>query len=146
LWNLRSLPTQPYELMPEVLSTGSVLTGLLDEDSGSFSVPSKVLSYLCVGRPLLVSVPARNAAARVVRESEAGLVTPPEDAGAFVEAAARLYRDSALRDRCAASGFAYARNTFDIQAIGQRFGEIFDATCAPRPAARPVRVAVEIRT
>ena len=88
--NIHSLPSQPYELMPEVLSAGSVLVALLDEAAGEFSVPSKVLSCLCVGRPVLLSVPARNAAARIVRENYAGLVTAPGDSAAFVCAAIRL--------------------------------------------------------
>ena len=118
--NLKVLPSQPWELMPEVLATGSVLLALLDEDSGGFSVPSKVLSYLCAARPLLLSVPAGNAAARIVRENSAGLVVPPEDSRSFIAAARQLADDPVLRSRCAANGVSYARRTFDIERIARR--------------------------
>ena len=134
LTNLRSLPLQPYELMSEVLSTGSVLVALLDESAGEFSVPSKVLSYLCAGRPLLLSVPARNAAARVVWENSAGLVTPPEDSAAFLRAAARLRADAGLRNRCSTQALACARASFDIEPIARRFALL----CGLEPAAQPV--------
>jgi glycosyltransferase involved in cell wall biosynthesis len=101
------------------------LTALLDEQAGTFSVPSKGLSYLCVARPLLLSVPAQNAAARVVWENACGLVVPPGDSASFIAAASRLRGDNELRERCSANAFAYARRTFDIHAIGERFNRIF---------------------
>lgn len=138
LGNIHSLPLQPYELMPEVLSAGSVLIALLDEAAGEFSVPSKVLSYLCAGRPLLLSVPARNAAARMVRENSAGLVAAPGDSAAFIRAATRLYGDRLLRDRCGASAHAFARSAFDIRPIARRFAEVCDLTPAAHPVRKPV--------
>ena len=42
-----------------------ILLTLLDADAGAFSVPSKVLSYLCAGRALLAAVPSDNLAAEV---------------------------------------------------------------------------------
>ncbi len=138
LINIHSLPSQPYELMPEVLSAGSVLIALLDEAAGEFSVPSKVLSSLCVGRPLLLSVPARNAAARIVRENSAGLLTPPGDSAAFVRAATRLYHDPELRGTCGANALAFSRSAFDIQPIARRFAQV----CGLAPLVRPVMKAV----
>jgi len=134
LTNIHTLPLQPYELMPEVLSTASVLVALLDHNAGEFSVPSKVLSYLCVGRPLLLSVPARNAAARIVMENGAGLVNEPDDTAAFVRAATRLYHEPELRDQCGASGLAFARSAFDIQSIADRFARV----CGLVPLTRPL--------
>ena len=119
--NLRVIPSQPWEMMPEVLATGSVLLALLDEDSGGFSVPSKVLSYLCAGRPLLLSVPSGNAAARLVFENAAGLVVQPEDSPSLIAAASHLADNPLLRSRLAANGLAYARKTFDIERIARQF-------------------------
>lgn len=136
--NLKLLALQPWELMPEVLSTASVLMALLDEEAGAFSVPSKVLSYLCVGRPLLLSVAARNVAARIVRQNACGLVAPPGDSASFVTAANNLRSDSELRQRCSANAFAYARRTFDIDTIGQRFDGILHSL-------EPARNAFSVR-
>ena len=73
------LPFQPYERLSEVLGTGDVLVVLLDAAAGAFSVPSKTLSYLCAGRPVLGLMPAENLAATLVAEVD-GCVLPPVEA------------------------------------------------------------------
>ena len=139
--NLTVLPLQPWARLPEVLSTGSVLTALLGEESGEFSVPSKVLSYLCVGRSLLLSVPAQNLAARIVSGKltgrPAGVVAPPEDSVAFIAAAHRLYEDRAQREEFAANARTYADETFDIERIVERFTKVFESAGIPAALARP---------
>ncbi len=70
------LPFQPYERLSDVLGSGDVLVVLLEQDAGAFSVPSKTLSYLCAGRPVLGLMPAENLAATLVSRVE-GCVLPP---------------------------------------------------------------------
>ena len=121
LENLRLLAFQPFERMAEVMASADVLLAILEPAAGIFSVPSKVLSYLCAKRPILASVPAENLAARILCEHQAGLVVVPGDAPALVEAARRLVDDSALRARLGANARAYAEHAFDIDAIAARF-------------------------
>jgi len=83
---LTLLPFQPYERLSEVLGSGDVLLVLLDERAGAFSVPSKTLSYLCAGRPILGLIPSENLAADLIDQA-GGLVAPP--------------REDALRDAAA---------------------------------------------
>jgi glycosyltransferase involved in cell wall biosynthesis len=73
------LPFQPYERLPEVLGTGDVLLVLLDKQAGAFSVPSKTLSYLCAGRPVLGMLPAENLAADLIVRADGRVVEPEED-------------------------------------------------------------------
>lgn len=122
--NLILLPFQPFEEMPAVLATGDVLVAILEADAGLFSVPSKVLTYLCARRPLLLAVPHSNLAARIVRSDNAGIVTEPGDEAAFVEAGERLYAAADLRSRLAVNGRAYAERHFDIRRIADRFESI----------------------
>ncbi|RNM14823.1 glycosyltransferase family 4 protein [Nocardioides pocheonensis] len=72
------LPFQPYERLSEVLGSGDVLVVLLEQDAGAFSVPSKTLSYLCAGRPVLGLMPAENLAATLVASVD-GCVLPPNE-------------------------------------------------------------------
>ena len=44
---LRLLPYQPYDRLPEVLASADVLIAVLEPEAGAFSVPSKILTYLC---------------------------------------------------------------------------------------------------
>lgn len=122
--NLLLLGFQPYDELPDVLGAGDVLLVILERDAGRFAVPSKVLSYLCAGRPLLAALPFDNLAAKVVEASGAGLLVEPDDADALVDGARRLLGDAELRARLSAAGRAYAERTFDIGAIADRFEEV----------------------
>lgn len=124
---LRLLPYQPYERLPEVIASGDVLLMLLEPDAGAFSVPSKVLSYLCAGRAQLASVPPANLAARVIERSGGGVTVPPQDSSAFVAEAERLHRDVERRQELGRRARAHAESAFDIDAIADRFEEILSA-------------------
>lgn len=119
------LPFQPYRDLADVMGTADVLVALLDADAGAFSVPSKVLSYHCAGRALLVSVPADNLAARIVGRAHSGLVTPPGDVAAFLDAARRLQQAPDLRRALGTNARRYAVDTFNLERIADRFEALF---------------------
>jgi glycosyltransferase involved in cell wall biosynthesis len=123
---LRLFPYQPYGRLPEVLASADVLVALLEPDAGAFSVPSKVLTYLCAARPLLVSVAQDNLAARVVERSGGGFVVPPKNAKALVAAAGTLQADAGLRAELADRARAYAETTFDLDRIADRFEQVLE--------------------
>ena len=122
--NLVLLGFQPYGDLPDVLATGDVLIVILERDAGRFAVPSKVLSYLCAGRPLLAALPADNLAAKIVEGSGAGVLVDPDDGEGLVAGARRLLDDAELRERLGAAGRAYAERKFDIRTITDRFEEV----------------------
>jgi glycosyltransferase involved in cell wall biosynthesis len=123
--NLLLLGFQPYERLPELHATADLLLALLDSEARVFSVPSKVLTYLCAGRALLAAIPAENLAARVLLENDCGVVVPPGDPESFVATAQALLADAELRDRLGRNARAYAEATFDIAKIGDRFEAVF---------------------
>jgi len=79
--------------------------------------PSKVLTLLAAGRPVVASVSPGSEVARVVREADAGLVVPPEDPGSLREAVATLRGDAAARDASGERGRAYARRHWDRERV-----------------------------
>ena len=117
LHNLTVLPWQPYERLPEVLSSADVLTAIIEPDAGLFSVPSKILSCLCAGRPMVAAIPANNLAAKTITRARAGLVVEPGDERGFLAGLDRILCDPALAQQMGDNGRAYAEKTFDIQAI-----------------------------
>jgi colanic acid biosynthesis glycosyl transferase WcaI len=123
---LRLFPYQPYERLPEVLASADVLVALLERDAGAFSVPSKVLTYLCAARPLLVSVARDNLAAQVVERSGGGLVVPPKDPEALVAAAGALHADEGLKAELGRRARKYAETVFDLETIADRFEEVLE--------------------
>jgi len=125
--NLRLLPFQPFDRVPDVLGTADVLLAILEPEAGIYSVPSKVLTYFCAGKPLLAAMPQENLAARTIIRREAGLVVAPGDTPGFVAAARALVADPARRAALGAHGRAYAEATFDIGRIGERFEAVLTA-------------------
>lgn len=130
--NLVLLPYQPYERLAEVLASADILLAMLEPDAGAFSVPSKILSYLCAGRPILAAMPAENLGARTIERAGAGVVVPPGDVEAFTLAAARLLDDGAARRRHGQQASSYAEKTFDIEAIVAQFEPILEEAAGKR--------------
>ncbi|HEX3601086.1 MAG TPA: glycosyltransferase family 4 protein, partial [Lacipirellulaceae bacterium] len=118
---LRCMGFQPFEALPDVLGSADILVAILEADAGVFSVPSKVLSYFCAGRPVLLAVPKQNLAAKIVVESHAGLVVEPTDINGFCSAARRLIDSPQLRDQSGQAARQYAEKNFDIRRIAKEF-------------------------
>jgi len=122
--NLILLPYQPFAELPAVLATGDVLVGILEKEAGTYSVPSKTLSYLCAGRPLLLAIPLDNLAARITREEQAGLTVKPGDIYSFLTAAGQLHDSVELRRELAGNARAYAEATFPIEKTATLFEDL----------------------
>lgn len=130
LANLSVHPFQPWERLPEVLGAADVLVAILERDAGVFSVPSKVLSYLCAGRPVLAALPAANLACRVLERAGAAVTVEPDDREGFLEEAERLVADGALRDRLGRAARSAAEAWFDIERITDRFESVLASVVA----------------
>jgi glycosyltransferase involved in cell wall biosynthesis len=125
--NLFVRPWVTVDELPMMLAGADVLCAFIEKDAGAFSVPSKVLSYLSAGRPILASIPAANLATRTIRSANAGLVSDPGDHETMLENARLLIESSDLCARLGHNGRAYAERVFDIERIAGRFEEVFDA-------------------
>jgi colanic acid biosynthesis glycosyl transferase WcaI len=139
LENLTLLGFQPYERLSEVLASADVLIATLESDAGQFAVPSKVLTYLCAGRPILLAAPRENLAASVIERSGGGVVTDPDDLGAWLAAAKKLALDRSYREELGVHARRYAESAFDIHAIAGVFEGILNKAC--RNDAYRARVA-----
>jgi colanic acid biosynthesis glycosyl transferase WcaI len=130
--NLLLLDFQPYEKLPEVLASADVLVATLESEAGHFAVPSKILNYLCAGRPVLLSAPETNLAAEVIKRSGAGCVADPDSPTAWTDAALLLASDPKLRSVLGARARHYAKASFDISEIAIAFEQTFTAACKSR--------------
>lgn len=125
---LRVAPFQPADLLPDVLGSGDVLVALLEPDATVFSIPSKVLSYLAAGRPVVALMPDDNPAATDV-SAAGGFVASPDAEGlaAAVEWLTALADD---RERVTLLGVRsreLAEHQFDIARVTTRFETILAA-------------------
>jgi glycosyltransferase involved in cell wall biosynthesis len=121
--SLMILPFQPYDRHAEILASSDVLITLLDSDCGAFSVPSKLLAYMCAKRPQLLAAPPENLASRIVRRADAGIATSA-NAADFLEGANQLLSDKLRLPQYSANGRAYAEKKFSIDSICDEFLEV----------------------
>jgi glycosyltransferase involved in cell wall biosynthesis len=141
LANLVLLDYQPYEALPDVLASADVLVAVLEPDAGRYSVPSKVLNYLCAARPILGVMPAENQATATLSSSGAGISVDPANSQQAIVALMDLFADQEARTRMGSAGRQYAEATFDISEIGSQFESVLleakgvDQTHSPVAAA-----------
>jgi len=119
------LPFQSNAVYDQVLGTADVLVSVLNHDAGTYSVPSKVLTYLCSGKPILLSLPLENAAAKMVALADAGLISAPDNVDLFIQNAQKLYTSSSLREQMGHNGRTFAEKQFNIDTIIDQFKVIF---------------------
>jgi glycosyltransferase involved in cell wall biosynthesis len=134
LSNLIVLPFQPNPDVAKVLASAAVLVASLDPSAGGFCVPSKVLSYLCAGRTMVIALD-EGPVARMVRTCGAGVVVRPGDTPAFVEAVADALQNpdrSMLQGRAAR---VYAEQLFDLDTVATKFLRILNRAVADLPEA-----------
>lgn len=139
--NLVVLPFQPHAEVPTMLASAAVLVAPLNPSAGSFCVPSKILSYLCSGRPTVIAIDPENLAAKTILRSQSGLVVRPGDSKEFIKAVARLIDDPAFRLEAGSNARAYAEVNFNIDTIMETFiGILADSgvSLTPQVAAKAI--------
>jgi glycosyltransferase involved in cell wall biosynthesis len=133
--NLILLDYQKYEDLPDVLGTADVLVAILEPDASRYSVPSKVLSYLCAERAIVGFLPDDNSIAEILIEHQAGVIVDPsrgDDIGPIV---AKLINDDEHCRQLGRAGRRYAESTFSPTSAADRFEAII-LTCLthePKP-------------
>lgn len=132
--NLTLLPFQPMEAYRDVLGAADIALAMIDAEAGSFSVPSKILSYLAAGKPVVAAMPDDNDSAQIIAASESGIVVRPGDSGGFGQAVLALAMDADRRAACSTNARRYAESHFEIKDIACRFEHVFAS--ASRRAGR----------
>ncbi|RYY08306.1 MAG: glycosyltransferase WbuB [Sphingobacteriaceae bacterium] len=124
--NLIVLPYQDYNFLSQVLGSADILLSILEKDAALFSVPSKVLTYLCAKKPLLLSVPTTNLSAKIVLKANAGLCAEPDDFEGFFTKLSQLIDDQKLRITLSENGRRYAENNFEISSVSKSFLKVIN--------------------
>jgi glycosyltransferase involved in cell wall biosynthesis len=108
LTNMRFLPLQADEMLPNILAAADVL--LLNQRGSvrDMALPSKLTAYFAAGRPVVAAVDAESETARELNSSSGGLVTRPDDPPALLAAIERVVRDEGLQHHLATSALAWA--------------------------------------
>lgn len=142
LKNVTMLGRIPSTEMASVYKRASALLVTLRRSEGiDLTVPSKVQSYLAVGRPIIAALDGEGA--RVVGESGAAIVMPAEDHGALAQAIMRLRSLSPQqRQAMGDAGRAYYMSHFTLEVLNDRLLDILSkAGKAANEDRRPTSTA-----
>ncbi len=125
LANIQWLPMQSWQVYPQVLAASDISMINLNENLKTPVVPSKLLSIMAAGRPVVASLPLEGDAPRLIEEAGAGLCVGPNDPEALAGALLRLYGDEGLRQQCGSNGRRYAETHFSRATCIDQYEQIF---------------------
>ncbi|MBP0590994.1 glycosyltransferase WbuB [Paraburkholderia sp. LEh10] len=137
LRNCRFLPLQPASSLNELLNVADIHVLPQRADAADLVMPSKLTGMLASGRAVIAMAHPGTALYESVENN--GVVIPPEDTGALVDAIATLAIDGARRARLGAAGRRYAETMFSPLSTQVTLDARLAAlTGGELPAARPV--------
>ncbi len=140
--NVRFLPLQPWSAFPGMLAASDVLVLNQSAKVADTVIPSKLLTYMAAGRPVVAAVSEPSEAARCVHSADCGLVVEPENPGAFAEAVRTLDSDRAQAARLGENGRKFVEKHFACEHVFRQYEKVL-LTCAAKARKRLTRSRLE---
>lgn len=125
LSNVDWLPMQPRERYPAILHASDVGLATLHADVQTPVVPSKILSIMAAGRPVVAALHSKGDAPKLIEAAQAGYALPPEDPRALAETIVELCDDSGLCRRLGQRGRSYAEQHLSHAAVASKYEDLF---------------------
>ena len=135
LTNVEFVPHQPPEAMSAILSAAdALLLHLKDDPLFSVTIPSKLLTYLSIGKPIIAC--AAGEPSEILDEAGAGIVCAPGEPAALATAAGRMAAlpQSALAEMGRA-GRTYACAQFERREVISHIGQMLTDAVAGAASA-----------
>ncbi|HEY9849401.1 MAG TPA: glycosyltransferase family 4 protein [Leptolyngbyaceae cyanobacterium] len=123
--NVKVLPFQPREKLPEMLAAADVSLVTQKHNVIAFNLPSKIPVILASGRPIVASVPSTGTAAKAVQQSGGGLVVTPEDPKALAIAIESLYKNPEKCEFLGRQGRQHAMEYYSFEQALNRYEALF---------------------
>jgi len=120
LTNIRFEPFQDRSQVPAMHAASDVCVLTMRKECAHASMPSKLISYMAAGRPVICAALDVSDAARRVADARAGLVTPPDDPDALAQAILHLKHHPEEAARLSANALSYFEHEL---AFGPRYDQ-----------------------
>jgi glycosyltransferase involved in cell wall biosynthesis len=136
LVNVRFLGYHPATEMPAFLrAADALLVHLRRSEIADHAIPSKILSYMAAGRPIVCAT--HGAAAELIGEAGAGVTATPSDPVSMVDAINRLASLSPeARAQLGRNGHAYMASHFSKQVVIDEYERLIVSLAERRVPAR----------
>lgn len=124
---MRVLPFLPRPQLADLLAASDVALLTQRRRVIESVIPSKLITYMAAGLPVVAAVHADSEAARLIRKADCGLLVEPEAPDALRVAIAELLADPARRQKLGGAGRAFAESAFDRSRIVAKQAAILES-------------------
>lgn len=132
--NVRFLPVQELAEFRQMLAAIDLALIVQQPSVTDIVFPSKTVTLMSAARPIVAAVSVNSEISRVIRESEGGVVTKPENTEELASNIQRLFHDRALLAAMGIRGRRYAFQHWDEARIFSSFeSHLMGAIGAPTP-------------
>jgi colanic acid biosynthesis glycosyl transferase WcaI len=131
--NVVFLPMQPREIFPDILAASDICSVTLRKEISTPVVPSKILSIMAAGRPVLASMPLKGDAPKLIQAAQCGICVEPENPKALAAAILQLYQEPQLRELYGQNGRHYAEQHFSREACVGTYESLFHEALSQCP-------------
>jgi colanic acid biosynthesis glycosyl transferase WcaI len=130
LGNMLFLPTQPSDVLPEMLATADAFVMTSKPGVGGTSFPGRIYNSLLAARPVVASMDENSDLAHFLHSSGAGMVTAPGNVEEFCRALDTLYHDADLRRRLGLNGAEFMARCYSPQAVVEQYETLLKGLAA----------------
>lgn len=125
--NLIIAPMQIKEKYPLVLHSSNIGLVTLRKEVSTPVVPSKILSIMSAGIPIVASLHLWSDAAKIITNSHAGICVEAGDANGFVNAIDRIHKDWELKNMLGNNGRKHVERNYSLDICSDRYEKIFSS-------------------
>ncbi|MBI2238761.1 MAG: glycosyltransferase family 4 protein [Actinobacteria bacterium] len=137
--NVRFLPFQDRSTLSKLYASSDVQLMLQRRGLSQSSTPTKLLTIMSSGRPVIASVDVNSAGADVVRQATAGTVVEAEKPEMLADAIRALAANDALRAELGRAAREYVVRHYSKQAVAERYETVLRRAAGGRRETAPVR-------
>ncbi len=130
LKNVVFAPMQPRKKYPLVLAASDISLITLKKEVVTPVVPSKLLSIMASGRPVIASLNLNGDVPGIINEAKCGIVVSPDDPERLVEAILKLYQNPKLCDEMGINGRKYVEENFSIKSCVSMYEDLAEQLLA----------------
>lgn len=125
LENVKFLPFQPHEALPEMYASSDVCLVPLRKGFTNESVPCKVFTIMASGRPIVASVDKYSDTWKLVNDAEIGLNAEVGNPESLARKIKKLYDDVSLRKKLGENSRRHILHNYTREIIGEKYHELF---------------------
>lgn len=125
LGNIMFLPMQPRNIYSQVLHSSDVCLSTLNKEVQTPVVPSKILSIMASGKPLIACMNTEGDAPKIVKKANCGFIFSAGDHKGLVSAILILYNSPELCDEYGKNGRKYCIENFSLDICTDKYIRLF---------------------